>query len=442
MSLPTQILSERTTRVFAQAWLRGVSNRADIEIDVVEVAGEALALSHAEGLSYAAVSSLTTDNVLVNKFSRKVGDRNWGRDSVSGRRALLVEAVNAIHEEEVGADASASFLREQLESLCASFLDKRMWSKRLDFRVAAFVRQQTRVGDRHGLWRERGRVYGCSVDVLSEGGQTFSYDLPLGQDQEQCDALLEEAIQYHSTELVAIETGRYPVVFTGSTGGILIHEICGHLAEHWPGLPSPLQPLIGARVAAESLTVVDDPGRDTGAGYHRDALGHVGSATTLVREGVVCSLLGGEPGVMRAQDIRFPPRPRMSTIVVGSVVGEPDAMLTCGVLVVDALGVARVDHRDNAFEVEVLRGRWIDRRGECHHLAPFVITGDALEALAVVSPIGSVSIDAFSFCRGRSGDVPTAFDAPVLFAEGLFASPRTGGRRSVTDPSRLRPTID
>lgn len=161
-------------------------------------------------------------------------------------------------------------------------------------------------------------------------------------------ALLREVTAHRAA---APPAGRYEVVCDAEFAGLLAHEVVGHALEadsyeHAQRLP------LGARVAADIVTVTDDPCLPVlGGGYPFDDEGVTPRRTSLVADGRVVGLIhsletaakwDSEPtGHGRAVDWRHDPIPRLSVTGFEPVPDAPTdlaAEVRSGLLVRGARG--------------------------------------------------------------------------------------------------------
>ena len=180
------------------------------------------------------------------------------------------------------------------------------------------------------------------------------------------------------------------------TSATLMHELIGHLAESdlVASNASPLCGLAGATVTAPTLDVHDDPTRfDLAGAFDHDDEGVEAKKITLIEagrlRGYLCDRdgarrLGASPGRGRRAGWDRPPVTRQSNLIVAPGKYLPEELegeLEHG-LVVTRLGGATVDPVSARTVMRVERG-WEVRHGRRRRpLAPFELTGGALEILA------------------------------------------------------------
>ncbi len=229
---------------------------------------------------------------------------------------------------------------------------------------------------------------------------------------------------------------RWPIVLASGTSGVLLHEVVGHLLEGDLGSSgrSPMRGLEGSQAAAENLTVVDDPTRlDLPGGFEADDEGVPASPIALVEAGRIAGWLcdrgtadelRASPGRGRRAGWDLLPVPRLSNLVVRRG-ATPAADLESSqdrALLVTRLGGATVDPASRRVVLRVERG-WEVRHGRRRRaLAPFELTGDALEILAHLDP--SFGDDAtpdwrLGWCVKRGIALPTGSESPTIVAHRL-----------------------
>ena len=229
---------------------------------------------------------------------------------------------------------------------------------------------------------------------------------------------------------------RLPVVFTGGTAGVLMHELVGHMAESdvvTTGA-SPLSGLLGATITAAGIEIVDDPTRfDLPGAFNIDDEAMPAVPIVVVREGrferFLCDveggrLLGCDPGRGRRANWSRPPVARLSNLVIGAGEVAPEdleADLDQG-LVVTRLGGATVDPVSSRTVLRVERG-WEIRNGRRRRpLASCELTGSVVEILANIDPrIGSDPTPDWrlGWCVKDGVPLATGSEAPSLLVTRL-----------------------
>ena len=197
---------------------------------------------------------------------------------------------------------------------------------------------------------------------------------------------------------------------------------------------SPLSGLDGSLATAPSVTIVDDPTRlDLPGGFEADDEGVPATPITLVDRGRIVGRLcdratavdlDGVAGRGRRAGWDVLPVPRLSNLVVAA--GDtPAADLEAGLdrgLVVTRLGGATLDPASRRLVLRVERG-WEVRHGRRRRpLAPFELTGDALDVLAHVEPtLGDDPTPDWrlGWCLKRGIALPTGSESPTVVAHRM-----------------------
>lgn len=153
-------------------------------------------------------------------------------------------------------------------------------------------------------------------------------------------------------------TGRMPVVVNSKTGGVMIHEACGHglEADHVQRHASVYEGKIGAKIAGEAVSVMDDPTRKNLWGsYTLDDEGIKPRGTLLIENGILRNFLYAKHEAMkdscestgngRRQSFRYPPIPRMSNtyLVPGKISPQEIISSTPRGLYAKKMGGGQVD---------------------------------------------------------------------------------------------------
>lgn len=227
-----------------------------------------------------------------------------------------------------------------------------------------------------------------------------------------------------------------PVLFTGGTGGVLMHELVGHPVESDLVLSgdSPLAALDEALITAATIHISDDPCRaDLSGTFSHDDEGLRAEPRKVVfggrlvgwlcdRDGAV--RLGGAPGRGRRATWNDPPASRMSNLVVAPGDTAPEAIengLGRG-LVVTRLGGATLDPVSNRLVLRVERGWEINAGRRRRPLGTIELTGGALDVLAHLDPIvGSDPTPDWrlGWCVKDGVPLPTGSESPSLLAHRL-----------------------
>ncbi|HEX8436146.1 TldD/PmbA family protein [Archangium sp.] len=227
----------------------------------------------------------------------------------------------------------------------------------------------------------------------------------------------------------------------GSDAGVFFHEVCGHPMEGdvVSRQASFLARKRGERVAADFLTVADDPTEGSGGvGYRFDDEGTPARPVTLVREGRVdaplldgrtAEVLGLEPnGHGRRIDYRHLALPRMSHTVVRPHEGDLESILS-GVeegLLVSYLTPRHVHLLGGEFCFHIPEAREIRHGKLGAFVRPGLLRGHAAEALASIDAVGADSRTFFGLkgCgKLDQGGLPVSFGLPTVRFSRLTVEP-------------------
>ncbi len=227
--------------------------------------------------------------------------------------------------------------------------------------------------------------------------------------------------------------GVMPVVLAAEAGGTMVHEAVGH------GLEADLvaqgqsiyKEMIGAPVAAETITVIDDPSLPGKRGsYAFDDEGVKSSPTVLIDKGILTGWLhsrqtaadeGGEStGNGRRESYLSPPLPRMSNTMIMPGSDDPAAIIkdTHSGLYVTRMGGGEVNTLTGEFVFEVAEGYLIENGVVCEPLRGLTMAGNGPEVLSTIDRVGSDQGFGVGTC-GKDGQ-----GAPVSDAQPTIRIPR------------------
>jgi hypothetical protein len=229
---------------------------------------------------------------------------------------------------------------------------------------------------------------------------------------------------------------RTPVLFSGGTAGVLLHELVGHHAESdmVRSGGSPLAALHGAAITAPSIHLTDDPTRfDLPGGYSNDDEGVAAAPIPLVTAGRLDSWLcdssgaeelGGAGGRGRRGSWYQPPAPRLSNLVVSPGNTPPEDLerdLQQGLLI-ERLGGASVDPVSSRLLLRVESGWEVNHGRKRRPLATFELTGSTLDVLAHIEP--TIANDPtpdwrLGWCVKDGIGLATGSEAPTLLVHRL-----------------------
>lgn len=238
-----------------------------------------------------------------------------------------------------------------------------------------------------------------------------------------------------------VTAGPATVVLASGSGGILLHEACGHLLEAdyvRRGL-SPYAGRLGRPVASPLVTAVDDPTLpglpasqrvdDEGTAVRRKLLLDRG-----VLAGFLCSLreaADGEPGFTpgnaRRRSFRHVPLPRMSNTMILPGQTPPAEIIaeTRDGIYAARLAAGQADPASGRFRFTVAEASRIENGRLTRPLAPLVIRGIGPEALAAVDLVGSDGrVDpTASGCTKAGQTIPVSVGHPTLRIASLDVQP-------------------
>ncbi len=229
---------------------------------------------------------------------------------------------------------------------------------------------------------------------------------------------------------------RRPVIFTEGSGGVLIHELVGHLSESdlVAANISPWATRLGQMIAPEQVTVVDDPTlTDLPGAFDHDDEGVAAVPRTLVNSGRLAGWLcdgegsrrlDGPAGRGRRPGWQWPPVARMSNLVTYAGT-TPAAEIEQGhtrALLATRAGAAMVDPIQGRVVVRIDAGWEILHGRRRRPLAPFHLVGVIEEVLAGIRPeLGDDPTPDWrtGWCLKDAQPLPTGSLTPTFAVEGL-----------------------
>ncbi|MBK5093116.1 MAG: TldD/PmbA family protein, partial [Actinobacteria bacterium] len=199
-------------------------------------------------------------------------------------------------------------------------------------------------------------------------------------------------------------TGRMPVVLNSGTGGVLLHEACGHGFEvdHVHKGASVYAGKIGERVANTVVSAADDPTIPALWGsYDFDDEGTPSGETVLIEEGILKGYLYGRHEAMkegrestgngRRQSFRFSPVPRMSNTYIkpGETVPEDIIASTQRGLYARKMGGGQVDPVTGDYVFSVSEGYLIENGKLGPAARGAVLIGNGPRTLEMIDAVGN-----------------------------------------------------
>ena len=232
-----------------------------------------------------------------------------------------------------------------------------------------------------------------------------------------------------------LDAGTMPVVLAAGWGGVWLHEAVGHHLEADTVMAgrSPFAGNRGQRIAAETVTLVDDATHAGGRGtYPFDDEGTPASRTTLIENGVLRGFLTDRrtaehlslphTGNARRQDYRHAPLPRMTNLLLLPGTTDPADLIAD---VADGLYVQAVGHGvaqpGGGFAFDVLEGCRIEQGRLGAPVAGMRLVGTGPEVLAAVVGVGhDLQVDtARGLCKKAGQVVPVSVGMPTVLVGAM-----------------------
>jgi TldD protein len=238
-----------------------------------------------------------------------------------------------------------------------------------------------------------------------------------------------------------VTTGLQTVVLAAGSGGILLHEACGHLLEAdyvLPGL-SPFAGRMGQTVASPLVSAVDDPTLPgLPASQLVDDEGVPAARKLLLDRGVLTSFLCGRresasggagfrPGNARRRSFRHQPLPRMSNTMILAGETPPEDVIgqTARGIYAARLSAGQADPASGRFRFTVAEGSLIEEGKLTRPLDGGVISGTGPAALAAVDLVGTdAAVDPTAAgCTKGGQTIPVSVGHPTLRLRSLMVEP-------------------
>jgi len=400
------------------------------------VAGEATGYAHASEISESAIQRAANTVQAVSKGYSGVAAAGPTRSNIKlytdidpletagfEKKVKLLEDINAY------ARAKDSRVRQVSASLAGE------WQRVEIIRAG---------GERYSDIRPLVRL---SVSVIAEengrqesgsfgGGGRSGYDAYL--DPEYWQGAVDEALRQALVNLNSIPApaGEMTVVLGPGWPGILLHEAIGHGLEgdfNRKGT-SAFAGLLGSRVAAPGVTVVDDGTIDGRRGsLSIDDEGTPTSRTVLIEDGILkgymqdrqnARLMGvAATGNGRRQGYSSPVMPRMTNTYMLGGDKHPDEILRSvkkGIYATN-FGGGQVDITNGKFVFSCTEAYIIEDGKRGHAIKGATLIGSGPESLTRVSMIGNdMKLDTGIGTCGKNGQsVPVGVGQPTLRLDGL-----------------------
>lgn len=255
--------------------------------------------------------------------------------------------------------------------------------------------------------------------------------------------LARESVRAARTALgaTAAAAGPRTVILAAGSGGILLHEACGHLLEAdyvRRGL-SPYAGRLGQAVASPMVTAVDDPTRPgLPASQLVDDEGTATRRKLLLDRGVLAGFLCGRreagegepgftPGNARRRSFRHPPLPRMSNTMIMPGETPPAEIIgaTRNGIYAARLAAGRASPGSGRFSFVVAEATLVENGRPTRPLAPLIISGVGPEALAAIDLVGNDGrVDPTAAgCTKAGQTIPVSVGHPTLRIASLTVEP-------------------
>ena len=250
----------------------------------------------------------------------------------------------------------------------------------------------------------------------------------------QVDEALRQALV--NLESVPAPAGEFPVILGPGWPGILLHEAIGHGLEgdFNRKKTSAFAGLLGERVAAEGVTVIDDGT----IGGRRGSLtiddeGTPSSATTLIENGILrgylqdrmnARLMGMEPtGNGRRESFAHAPLPRMTNTFMLAGERDPEEIIAATKRGIYArnFGGGQVDITSGKFVFSASEAYLIEDGKTTAPLKGASLIGNGPDVLTKVSAIGNdFALDPGVGTCGKAGQsVPVGVGLPTILIDGM-----------------------
>jgi TldD protein len=224
-------------------------------------------------------------------------------------------------------------------------------------------------------------------------------------------------------------TGKMPVVVNSGTGGVLLHEACGHGLEvdHVHKGASIFAGKLGERVAGEVVSAADNPSLPGWWGsYDYDDEGTASGETVLIEDGILNGYLYARHEAMkdgrestgngRRQSFRFPPIPRMSNTYIKPGASRRDDIIasTENGLYAHKMGGGQVDPVTGDYVFSVSEGYLIEKGEVTSPVRGAVLIGNGARTLEAIDAVGD-DLDHDEGTCGKDGQgVPVTTGCPTF----------------------------
>lgn len=333
-------------------------------------------------------------------------------------------------------DAATSAYLEQLrERLAALRPDARVCLQYHDVSQHIHVERASKdcflVSDSRRRWGISVEIY-PGDDVVFERSGGGNPNLT----QQACDQLCEtvaSAFPFYDLPIDEVCDGDHVVCFSPAAAAMIFHEAVGHPLEHSEGLHRPILQ-VGQQLGPSWLTVEDRPDIEgLFATQTRDDCGFGSARVPLIRQGVLVGLLAGKDGCasnvapsacFRRQDYRYPPRSRMSNLVVApgpassaDLIAQSNASIYVG-----KVSEGFIDNDTNVFTVAVLEAWSLDHGRYAARLRPFALECPVSHFMGRMLGSGSDQQTLSMYCVSDDAVLPVSSSASTLVCGPLHVS--------------------
>jgi TldD protein len=257
-------------------------------------------------------------------------------------------------------------------------------------------------------------------------------------DEAHIEKYVQDAVHAALTNLESrpAPAGQMTVVLGPGWPGVLLHEAVGHGLEgdfNRKG-SSAFSGMIGKRVAAKGVTVLDDGTiTDRRGSLNVDDEGHVSQRNVLIEDGILkgyiqdsmnARLMGVKPtGNGRRESYAHTPMPRMTnTYMLGGDKTKEEiiASMQSGLYATN-FGGGQVDITSGKFVFSASEAYWVEKGKILYPVKGATIVGSGPESLKKISMIGNdMALDSGVGVCGKEGQsVPVGVGQPTLRIESL-----------------------
>jgi TldD protein len=400
------------------------------------VSGETAAYAHATDLSLSALKRAAETCATVTNHGKAATV-----EVLAGTNRKLYPDVNPA--DAMGFSEKVALL-EKIDAL-ARGLDPRVKqvsaSLGVDYQAVTIIRPDGRIYKdvrplirfNVGITADNGKLQGQGGDGFGGRGDPLTY-----LTEDALRASTEEALRQ---ALVALEAdaapaGEMDVLLGPGWPGILLHEAIGHGLEgdFHRKKTSVFSGMMGTRIAAEGVTIVDDGTLANRRGSITiDDEGTPSQCTTLIEDGILVGLMqdrlnarlmGVKPtGNGRRQSHSYAPMPRMTnTYMLNGKLDPADVLASMkSGLFAKSFGGGQVDITSGKFVFTVTEGYLIENGKLGRPVKGATLIGSGAEALKRISMVANdMALDKGIGTCGKQGQgVPVGVGQPTLRINGL-----------------------